>query len=273
MLQQLALLAGFDLAAMAPGEYAHTVRRVREARLRRPRGVVRRPRLRRRAAGRAAERRVRRRAPRAGGRARVARSFVRAHRTGASRSCRRRPAGRRGGCRLRRADGRPGGRHLPPRRRRPPRQPRLRHPERRLAPRLPDRPRPRLLHGHARADVLAHGGPAELARAAASARARRSRRRWCCATASPTWRSARPAATCRTSGSSARCSATCTLGRNLQEAIDAPSFHSNHMPSSFYPRELHLNEVEIEERSGARSTSSGGAGTTSSCGRRGRSGA
>ena len=41
------------------------------------------------------------------------------------------------------------------------------------------------------------------------------------------------------------------LGRNLQEAIDAPAFHSNHMPSSFFPREARLNEVEIEERSGA----------------------
>ena len=40
------------------------------------------------------------------------------------------------------------------------------------------------------------------------------------------------------------------LGRNLQEAIDAPSFHSNHMPSSFHPRDIHLNEVEIEERAG-----------------------
>ena len=36
--------------------------------------------------------------------------------------------------------------------------------------------------------------------------------------------------------------------RNLQAAIDAPSFHTNHMPSSFYPREVHLNELEIEER-------------------------
>jgi gamma-glutamyltranspeptidase / glutathione hydrolase len=41
------------------------------------------------------------------------------------------------------------------------------------------------------------------------------------------------------------------LGRNLQEAIDAPNFHSNHMPSSFYPRDIHLNEVEIEARSEA----------------------
>jgi gamma-glutamyltranspeptidase/glutathione hydrolase len=41
------------------------------------------------------------------------------------------------------------------------------------------------------------------------------------------------------------------LGRNLQEAIDAPSFHSNHMPSSFHPRDMHLNELEIEERAGS----------------------
>jgi gamma-glutamyltranspeptidase/glutathione hydrolase len=40
------------------------------------------------------------------------------------------------------------------------------------------------------------------------------------------------------------------FGRNLQEAIDAPSFHTNHMPSSFHPRDVHLNEVEIEERAG-----------------------
>jgi len=38
--------------------------------------------------------------------------------------------------------------------------------------------------------------------------------------------------------------------RDLQAAIDAPSFHTNHMPSSFHPRELHLNEIEIEERAG-----------------------
>ena len=40
------------------------------------------------------------------------------------------------------------------------------------------------------------------------------------------------------------------FGHNLQEAIDAPNFHSNHMPSSFYPARPHLNEVEIEERFG-----------------------
>jgi gamma-glutamyltranspeptidase / glutathione hydrolase len=41
------------------------------------------------------------------------------------------------------------------------------------------------------------------------------------------------------------------FGRDLQAAIDAPSFHTNHLPSSFHPRALRLNEVEIEERAGA----------------------
>ncbi len=40
------------------------------------------------------------------------------------------------------------------------------------------------------------------------------------------------------------------FGLDLQAAIDAPSFHTNHLPSSFYPRELRLNELEIEERAG-----------------------
>jgi gamma-glutamyltranspeptidase / glutathione hydrolase len=40
------------------------------------------------------------------------------------------------------------------------------------------------------------------------------------------------------------------FGRDLQAAIDAPSFHSNHMRSSFHPREARLNELEIEERAG-----------------------
>lgn len=37
-------------------------------------------------------------------------------------------------------------------------------------------------------------------------------------------------------------------GMNLQEAIDAPDFHSTHMPSSFYPRDAHPAEVMIENR-------------------------
>jgi gamma-glutamyltranspeptidase/glutathione hydrolase len=37
-------------------------------------------------------------------------------------------------------------------------------------------------------------------------------------------------------------------GANLQQAIDAPSFHTNHVPSSFYPRGRVPGEVEIEDR-------------------------
>jgi gamma-glutamyltranspeptidase/glutathione hydrolase len=39
-------------------------------------------------------------------------------------------------------------------------------------------------------------------------------------------------------------------GMNLQEAIDAPAFHTRHFPSSFYPRESSRLAVEIEERAG-----------------------
>jgi gamma-glutamyltranspeptidase/glutathione hydrolase len=37
-------------------------------------------------------------------------------------------------------------------------------------------------------------------------------------------------------------------GRNLQQAIDFPAFHSAHMPGSFYPREAHPARLDIESR-------------------------
>jgi gamma-glutamyltranspeptidase / glutathione hydrolase len=40
------------------------------------------------------------------------------------------------------------------------------------------------------------------------------------------------------------------FGLNLQEAIDAPAFHTNHFPTSFYPRQARPKEVEIESRFG-----------------------
>jgi len=39
-------------------------------------------------------------------------------------------------------------------------------------------------------------------------------------------------------------------GMNLQEAIDAPAFHTRHFPSSFHPRESHPLAVDVEERAG-----------------------
>ncbi len=38
------------------------------------------------------------------------------------------------------------------------------------------------------------------------------------------------------------------FGMNLQEAVDAPSVHSEHFPSSFYPRDAHPNLVFAEGR-------------------------
>lgn len=38
------------------------------------------------------------------------------------------------------------------------------------------------------------------------------------------------------------------LGMNLQEAIDAPSWHIDHFPGSFWPRSLTLNRLTVESR-------------------------
>jgi gamma-glutamyltranspeptidase/glutathione hydrolase len=38
------------------------------------------------------------------------------------------------------------------------------------------------------------------------------------------------------------------FGMNLQEAVDAPSFHTSHFPSSFYPRTMYPKRVVVEER-------------------------
>ena len=38
------------------------------------------------------------------------------------------------------------------------------------------------------------------------------------------------------------------FGLNLQAAIDAPCFHTNHFPSSFYPRNAHPRQIEVEGR-------------------------
>ncbi len=37
---------------------------------------------------------------------------------------------------------------------------------------------------------------------------------------------------------------------NLQQAIDFPSFHGAHMPSSFYPRQAQPRAVDVESRAG-----------------------
>jgi gamma-glutamyltranspeptidase/glutathione hydrolase len=40
------------------------------------------------------------------------------------------------------------------------------------------------------------------------------------------------------------------FGMNLQEAIDAPAFHTSHFPSSFHPRESSPLSLSVEERVG-----------------------
>jgi gamma-glutamyltranspeptidase/glutathione hydrolase len=40
------------------------------------------------------------------------------------------------------------------------------------------------------------------------------------------------------------------FGMNLQEAIDAPAFHTRHFPSSFWPREAFPAAVDVEDRAG-----------------------
>jgi gamma-glutamyltranspeptidase/glutathione hydrolase len=41
------------------------------------------------------------------------------------------------------------------------------------------------------------------------------------------------------------------FGLDLQAAIDAPTWHSNHAPSSFFPREACPNQLVVESRLGA----------------------
>ena len=106
----------------------------------------------------------------------------------------------------------PGGRHLPPGRGRPVRQHGLRHAERRLAAVLAGHPRPRLLPRHPGADVHPHPRAARHARAGQAAAHHADAPAWRCGTASRTWRSARPAATSRISGRCCSSSTTCWPG-------------------------------------------------------------
>ena len=71
------------------------------------------------------------------------------------------------------------------------------------------------------------------------------------------WPSARPAATSRTSGSCtsswpSRCARAVRGGLDLQGAIDAPNWHNDSFPGSFYPRGMRPGSVTVESRIGAR---------------------
>ena len=244
MLQQLALLAGFDLAAMGPRRRlrAHG-RRVREARVRRPRGVVRRPRFADVPLERAAER------------ARYAderRALVGERASDELRPGS--PGGREpqlppiarprdggGGCRRRRADARACAGdtcHL---------DVADRHgnlvsatPSGGWLQGSPDVPGLGLLPRHARRRCSG-------SRRGCRTRSSRGKRPRTTLSPSLVLRDGEPWMAFGTPGGDQQDQwqlrlllATCDFGLNLQEAIDAPSFHSDHFPSSFYPRDAHL---------------------------------
>ena len=232
--------------------------RVRQARVRRPRGLVRRPAPQRRAAGRAAVGRVRgaaagrwwataasaRPGPGHARRRRAAAARVRAGRrsagrTGAAGSPR--TAGTRG-----HGVGEPTGRRCPPPELGPGdtchldvadsvRQPGVGHAERRLAAELAGHPRARVLPGHPRRRCSRSPRAWPAAWRRAGGRGPRCRRAWRCAAASRTWRSAPPAGTSRTSGRSAFFLNHVLFGMNLQEAIDAPAFSHRPLPVVVLP--------------------------------------
>ena len=164
--------------------------------------------------------------------------------------------------RRRRADGRPAGsgeptvgalgddarRHRAFRHHRSGRQHGLGDAVGRLAAFLAGHSRTRLLPRHPRADVLAGRGPSGGARARQAAAHHAVADAWRCATASRIWPGARPAATSRTSGSRRFFLRHVHCGMNLQEAIDAPAWHSEHFPSSFWPRTARPGVLVIEGR-------------------------
>ena len=171
-----------------------------------------------------------------------------------------------------RADAR---RHRAPRRRRPLRQHDLGDAERRLAAELAGDPGARLAARHARADVLARGGSAVLARPGTRPRT----------TLSPglALRDGEPYLAWGTPGGDQQEQWALhvflrhvDLGLNLQEAIDAPEFHTDHLISSFYPARvraaLALARGALRRR-GRSPTSSGAATTSTRHAARGRSAA
>ena len=255
VLQQLALLAGFDLAELSRGGVRPRGRRVREARASPTARRSTATRIRRRAARDAALARVQRRAAaRSSARTRPPRSCGPARPPASARRRRERTAG---------AGGADARRHRPPRRRRPLRQPDLGHAERRLAAELARDPRARLAARHAGADVLARGRTAVVARARqpaaddALAGAGAARRR-------PWLAWGTPGGDQQEQWSLHVFLRHVDRGLNLQEAIDAPEFHTDHLISSFYPRGFEPRSLALEGRFGADSRAICGAAATTS---------
>ncbi len=131
-------------------------------------------------------------------------------------------------------------RHLSPGRRRPLEQRRLRDPERWLAAELTDDRLARVRPAHPRADVLARAGaarhppgPGRRPRTTLKERPRRS----CSATATPSSLCVGTRAAIRQDQWQVPFLLRhLAFGQGIQEAIDAPSWHTTHLVSSFDPR-------------------------------------
>ena len=260
LLQQLKLLEGYDLRGARPQHRrlpAH-LSRVRQARLRRSRALLRRSGVHHRADGLllsddyAAERRELIDARHASLELRPGSVAVAA--AGGPRAL----AGRH-------------RRHDPRRRRRPLGQSVRGHAQRRLDRLVAGRRGPRLPARHARPDVLPRRAACQLAGAAASGRARRS-------SPSLALRDGQPLAGVRHAGGDQQDQWSLQFflnvvdfGMDLQEALDAPTVQSTHFPGSFYPHAADPGGVRDWSRASppTSATSSPPAATTSASTARG----
>ncbi len=54
----------------------------------------------------------------------------------------------------------------------------------------------------------------------------------------------------RTSGSCCSCCVVSSAAQELQQAIDAPNWHTTSLPGSFYPRDMEPGGLVVEDRIG-----------------------
>ena len=243
LLQQLALLDGFDLASMGAGsaEFVHTVLECSKLAFADREAWYGDPEFADVPLDRLLSSDVRGRAPRARDRTRPREALVPGLDGARLPELPQQTATARRG---RRADAR---RHVPPRRRRSLRERRLGDAERRLAAELARRARARLLRS-ARARRCSGSRTACRTRSSrASVRGRRSRRRLR-ARDGEVLSFGTPGGDQQDQWSLVFFLHHVLFEQNLQAAIDLPMFHSNHFPSSFYPREAKPRHVELEAR-------------------------
>ena len=118
----------------------------------------------------------------------------------------------------------------------------------RLAAILAGHSRARLLPRQPRADVLAGGKSSGRAGAGQAAAHHAVARPWRCATASPIWPGARPAATSRINGSRNSSCGTSIATSICRKRSTRPAWHSEHFPISFWPRTARPGVLVVENR-------------------------